>query len=60
MLKSVVAISAKTMRSTVAARMGSAPFLLPLARTVPDNGRPPSITNDCMRGGIVPTRGGHP
>ena len=38
----------------VAARIGSAPFLLPAARTVPDSGRPPSITNDCMRGGIVP------
>src|SRR6187551_2153017 len=40
--------------STVAARIGSAPFLLPAARTVPDTGRPPSMTNDCMRGAIVP------
>ena len=35
--------------STVAARIGSAPFLFPAARTVPDSGRPPSITNDSMR-----------
>ena len=37
----------------VAARIGSAPFLLPAARTVPSSGRPPSITKDCMRGGMV-------
>ena len=35
--------------STVAARIGSAPFLFPAARTVPESGRPPSMTNDCMR-----------
>jgi putative nucleotidyltransferase with HDIG domain len=28
--------------------------LFPAARTVPDRGRPPSITKDSMRGGIVP------
>ena len=47
--------------STVAARIGSAPFLLPAARTVPDSGRPPSITNDCMAGRYrTRPRGGHP
>ena len=48
--------------STVAARIGSAPFLFPAARTVPLSGRPPSITKACipvesvvaaMRRGIV-------
>src|SRR5436190_2708494 len=39
---------------TVAARIGSAPVLFPAARMVPDSGRPPSMTKDCMRGGIVP------
>src|SRR5262245_1464338 len=34
--------------SVHAARIGSAPFLLPDARTTPDSGRPPSITKDCM------------
>jgi putative nucleotidyltransferase with HDIG domain len=34
--------------------MGSAPFLFPAARTDPRSGRPPSITNDSMRGAIVP------
>src|SRR5262245_615883 len=34
--------------SVHAARIGSAPFLLPDARTVPDRGRPPSITKDCI------------
>src|SRR5262245_20089773 len=31
-----------------AARIGSAPFLFPAARTVPLSGRPPSITKDCI------------
>jgi hypothetical protein len=31
--------------STVAARIGRAPFLFPAARTWPVSGRPPSITN---------------
>ena len=35
--------------STVAARIGSAPFLFPDARIVPESGRPPWMTNDCMR-----------
>ena len=34
--------------STHAARIGSAPFLLPDARTVPESGRPPSMTKDCI------------
>jgi putative nucleotidyltransferase with HDIG domain len=34
--------------STVAARIGSAPFLFPAARTVPLRGRPPSITKACI------------
>ena len=34
--------------STHAARIGSAPFLFPTARTVPLSGRPPSITKDCI------------
>ena len=34
--------------STVAARMGSAAFLFPAARTVPESARPPSITKDSM------------
>ena len=33
-----------------AARIGSAPFLLPAARTRPLSGRPPSITNDSAAG----------
>ncbi len=32
--------------SSVAARIGSAPFLFPAARTRPFRGRPPSITKD--------------
>ena len=41
--------------STVAARIGSAPFLFPDARIVPESGRPPWMTNDCMRrAAIVP------
>ena len=47
--------------STVAARIGSAPFLLPAARTLPESGRPPSITNDCIAGRYrTRLRGGHP
>ena len=34
--------------SSDAARIGSAPFLFPEARTVPDRGRPPSMTKDCI------------
>ena len=34
--------------STHAARIGSAPFLLPAARIVPPSGRPPSITKACI------------
>src|SRR4029453_16243569 len=34
--------------STHAARIGSAAFLFPEARTVPDSGRPPSMTKDCI------------
>ena len=34
--------------SAHAARIGSAPFLLPDARTVPESGRPPSMTKDCI------------
>ncbi len=34
--------------SRLAARIGSAAFLLPAARTVPLSARPPSITKDCM------------
>ena len=34
--------------STHAARIGSAPFLFPDARTVPESGRPPSMTKDCI------------
>ena len=34
--------------STHAARIGSAPFLFPEARTVPVSGRPPSMTKDCI------------
>src|SRR5581483_6591126 len=42
-----------------AARMGSAPFLLPAARTRPFKGRPPSITNDSATGlaSVVDTDG---
>ena len=31
--------------STLAARMGRAPFLFPAGVTVPDSGTPPSMTN---------------
>ncbi len=34
--------------STHAARIGSAPFLFPEARTDPFSGRPPSMTKDCI------------
>ena len=40
---------------TDAARMGSAPFLLPAGITVPDSGTPPSMRNFCMSGRV---RGG--
>ena len=33
-----------------AARIGSAPFLFPEARTRPESGWPPSITNDSANG----------
>ena len=47
--------------STVAARIGSAPFLFPDARIVPESGRPPWMTNDCMRRALsYPCRGGDP
>src|SRR5205814_10646243 len=46
-----------------AARIGSAPFLLPAGVIVPDSGTPPSITNfstgidpDCVDGGREPPR----
>ncbi len=35
--------------STQAARIGSAAFLFPVARTVPERRLPPSITKDCLR-----------
>src|SRR3990170_1039447 len=38
---------------THAARIGSAPFLFPEARTVPDSGRPPSMTKDCIARAMV-------
>ena len=42
-----------------AARIGSAPFLLPDARSLPLSGRPPSITNDSATGlAIVEDTGG--
>ncbi len=34
--------------SSVAARIGSAPFLLPAALIAPDRRRPPSITRACI------------
>ena len=37
--------------STQAARIGSAPFLFPAARTVPLSGCPPSMTKACICGG---------
>ncbi len=36
--------------SRQAARIGRAPFLLPAARTRPESGWPPSITNDSASG----------
>ena len=41
-----------------AARMGSAPFLLPAGTIVPDRGTPPSITNFSIGGRSVPCRVG--
>ena len=47
--------------STVAARIGRAPFLFPDARIVPESGRPPWMTNDCMRRALsYPCRGRDP
>ena len=40
--------------STLAARMGRAPFLLPAGTTVPDNGAPPWMRNFSMSGRVVP------
>ena len=55
--------------SSVAARIGSAPFLFPAARTRPVSGRPPSMTNVSANGlddgahgarYVTHCRGGHP
>src|SRR4051812_22847493 len=43
-----LAISTGSSVSSVAARIGRAPFLFPAARTRPERGRPPSITNDSV------------
>src|SRR3954454_23498995 len=47
--------STGSVASSVAARIGSAPFLFPAARTLPERGCPPSITNDSAKDSLTAT-----